>query len=553
MRTDQWSLLLALSVSLLTAACSSQKVRHSIKDYPKDVVTLDQGWDDDSRARFYHSPQGSPIMPYAWFIALEQPGSKAPFRDPAFLESFGLIHWGSSPTLNPDGLPVGLTRDQDIYRDDYEPKLGMNCGACHVGMMTVGGKKVLLDGAPSHFDMWSFMTALKNALQETATDKGKDGKFERFARAVLQKAGGQAPSASDVKHLKQRLDAVLREREDWASRNKPYRKPGPGRVDALNIILNQVTAKMLDRPGNAQMADAPVSYPFVWDAPYLDWVQYNGAVNNVGAGAIGRNVGQVLGVFGEASMVQALGYPNSVNVNHLVDLEETMKTLWAPRWQEMADRGILPPLSTQKVDKGRDVFAGTCAKCHQVIDSSTKRTPGSIKVTKVNAAAIGTDPAATRGFATRMVETGPLRNRKLNYYGGPHFGDSAYAADVLQHVTTGVMINDLTQHARTGFVARLVGGEIMATIRGWLGGDKGKQAREETPDVDTLAHLEDEMEDLKEGLEDRFEAEHPEAHCSADTRPQEYRARPLNGIWATGPYLHNGSVPTLADLLKPPH
>jgi hypothetical protein len=25
----------------------------------------------------------------------------------------------------------------------------------------------------------------------------------------------------------------------------------------------------------------------------------------------------------------------------------------------------------------------------------------------------------------------------------------------------------------------------------------------------------------------------------------------LQGIWATAPYLHNGSVPTLADLLKP--
>src|SRR5439155_20682065 len=30
-----------------------------------------------------------------------------------------------------------------------------------------------------------------------------------------------------------------------------------------------------------------------------------------------------------------------------------------------------------------------------------------------------------------------------------------------------------------------------------------------------------------------------------------YIARPLNGVWATAPYLHNGSVPTLDDLLKP--
>jgi len=31
----------------------------------------------------------------------------------------------------------------------------------------------------------------------------------------------------------------------------------------------------------------------------------------------------------------------------------------------------------------------------------------------------------------------------------------------------------------------------------------------------------------------------------------EYKARPLNGIWATAPYLHNGSVPTLVALLEP--
>ena len=30
-----------------------------------------------------------------------------------------------------------------------------------------------------------------------------------------------------------------------------------------------------------------------------------------------------------------------------------------------------------------------------------------------------------------------------------------------------------------------------------------------------------------------------------------YRPRPLNGIWATPPFLHNSSVPTLYDLLSP--
>ena len=32
-----------------------------------------------------------------------------------------------------------------------------------------------------------------------------------------------------------------------------------------------------------------------------------------------------------------------------------------------------------------------------------------------------------------------------------------------------------------------------------------------------------------------------------------YLAMPLDGVWLRAPYLHNGAVPTLADLLEPPH
>ena len=38
-----------------------------------------------------------------------------------------------------------------------------------------------------------------------------------------------------------------------------------------------------------------------------------------------------------------------------------------------------------------------------------------------------------------------------------------------------------------------------------------------------------------------------------DATPEKplYRARPLNGVWATAPYIHNGSVPSLYWMLKP--
>jgi hypothetical protein len=42
-----------------------------------------------------------------------------------------------------------------------------------------------------------------------------------------------------------------------------------------------------------------------------------------------------------------------------------------------------------------------------------------------------------------------------------------------------------------------------------------------------------------------FAADHP-----ADLEEHGYQAPPLDGVWATAPYLHNGSVPTLHALLK---
>ncbi len=41
------------------------------------------------------------------------------------------------------------------------------------------------------------------------------------------------------------------------------------------------------------------------------------------------------------------------------------------------------------------------------------------------------------------------------------------------------------------------------------------------------------------------------AYRSPDSPAIAYEARVLQGIWAAAPYLHNGAVPTLADLLKP--
>jgi len=46
--------------------------------------------------------------------------------------------------------------------------------------------------------------------------------------------------------------------------------------------------------------------------------------------------------------------------------------------------------------------------------------------------------------------------------------------------------------------------------------------------------------------------EGPPWHFNHFTKTQGYANQPLDGLWLRAPYLHNGSVPTLADLLTPP-
>jgi hypothetical protein len=40
-----------------------------------DAIHLDQGWTADDRAAYYALPQGSEVMPYTWFLALEDTGA----------------------------------------------------------------------------------------------------------------------------------------------------------------------------------------------------------------------------------------------------------------------------------------------------------------------------------------------------------------------------------------------------------------------------------------------------------------------------------------------
>ncbi len=541
------------------------------KAFAEEIITLEQGWDEPSRVIFYQTPQGSPIIPYDYFLALEQSDSASLFMDKAHLSSLGMLYWGKS-SLNPDGLPIGLTVDHDIH--GVETYLGMNCAACHVTEIKAGGKTALIDGGVSHFDFWSFMQELDLALKATA---GDDAKFDRFAMRVLK----DEADATSKAQLRARLRGVLREREAWQTHNTASAPPGPGRVDALNVILNQASAYMLGRDDNARLVDAPVSYPFLWDAPYLEYVQYNGVVPNKGSGALARNVGQVLGVFGQVSLIESTlpgGYASSVRVEHLYDLEQSLETLKSPRWSELAEKGAVPEINAELANAGQAIYAAECASCHVEIDRAERGDLASIKVPTFGLPEIGTDPAAATGFAARAVASGPLEGRKSGFVAGDPMCEYVHGNTVLAHITVGVIMHELSETygdvistsvdlVEDGLSAKMR--DAVQWVKSLFGYGEPAAAQEKVTDQQLIENMQTQgateaeiaaalkaRSDDKAALYDLMVSQGLEYHgkdaaCLETLQTAQYRARPLNGIWATGPFLHNGSVPSLMALLRP--
>ena len=141
------------------------------------------------------------------------------------------------------------------------------------------GTAITIDGGPTQADFQSFTEALDQALINTARDPDK---FARFASLVL----GQGADPTLLRTaLAKRITwnaALARLNGEPASRWQPI-KYGFGRLDAVGHIFNKVS--LIAMPDDAidqsvNPADAPVSYPFLWNVPQQDRVEWDGLASN---------------------------------------------------------------------------------------------------------------------------------------------------------------------------------------------------------------------------------------------------------------------------------
>jgi hypothetical protein len=489
-------------------------------------VWLEQQWTPQQRDWFHHADQGTQTfgIPYEWFIALEQPAlslaSPGLFSDTAYLDRYGFIP-AYADAGNSD-LPVGFAHGGRVEDASGEPlrnpqtnkdmtSLGLTCAACHTGRFTYQGRTVLVDGGPALTNIQKFQQAIGLAIIYTHLVPGR---FSRFADRVL------GPGATDDAKAKLRAQFmdVYKQVSDVHNLENSVKEhtveEGFTRLDALTRIGNTVFALDIDHHENFLGYSAPVHYPRIWNVSWFEWVQYNGSIQQ----PMTRNAGEALGVRATVNFPVAKDQlpTSSVRVDTIDELEQQLAGpepptvhnhftgLASPPWPDK----ILPPIDTQLAAKGAALYKSHCAGCHLPATS---------------------DPEFWSAPQWLAANPAGQRYLNLNMIDISHVGtDSAQASDMAQRTVA-----------------------LPATLG----------IKDQNGSVVTSDSFGDALRQLVTSVVNRWYDAHNTPSAQREKMngfrpdgvraPLAYKARPLNGIWATPPYLHNGSVPNLYALLSP--
>jgi hypothetical protein len=573
----------------------------------KEAHWLDQNWSTEDRHWFHHATQGTATfpVPYDWFIALEQPGihlftEPGLLKDSDYLERFGFLpspktihadeenlrRYGYSPSpdaktepapasvagLQPtpvenfDGLPVGFARLTGVINPgtgQREPdRIGLTCAACHAGSLRYKAVSLRFDGGPAMVNLKKLELATGLSVAYTLYVPGR---FKRFAARVL----GPDASKADRDELEQKLavigkflldqkklyDKTIAGKKTYDGKQQVDTEEGFGRLDALNRIGNQVfytdlvTAGLSGFEKNLHAQDAPVSFPPIWTVPWFLWAQYDASIEQ----PLIRNAGEALGVYALVNLSpdtppEAL-FRSSIAIENLARIEAMLRGpdlsdknpafggLQPPKWpSEIFPKEPAWKIDAAQVEKGRALYAAICVECHlgPVNDPafnklypeqsfwSSERWEANKKwldPVQKGAAGMGTDPGQANVLFTRKVEVpGFLNLQPTQVLGGcPNMPSSSTE---MPYSIALMMVVDVV--SRKWMKERPMTEADQKELRG---------PRRNCPN--------DEKEYHQKKPQDNANTQ-PEM----DEKPR-YRARPLNGVWATAPYLHNGSVPSL--------
>lgn len=532
-----------------------------------ETVYIEQNWDMAMSEKFHHISQGTNTLPIpaSWFMALEQPsgslltlpfGNRGKFIDSNYLLRFGFIESVVSEQ-NPNGLPIGfaITPNQNLAGIETQvDAIGFNCAACHTAHLVHGDTEYVIEGGPASSDLGLLTKALGAALGQTLISSKvplMKGRFNRFARNVLN---DDAFTDANIQRLGEDLQALVTHIASQPSKVEVVE--GFTRLDALNRIGNQVFALDPGRFENYEPINAPVNYPHIWTASWFNWVQYNGSIMS----PLVRNTGEAMGVAAHLNLIAPVAeqrFSSSIDVNDLWWIENSLSGdapypnrrfagLLAPQWPTS-----FPEIDRTRAARGAEIYQNICINCHlppldsdeiwndnhfspvsYFVDNVEHETPDSLlQLDLISLEQVGTDPAQANVLQHRTVNTAagvegnamgintevcaPAPALPPSPYNEPNYSKVLPAPLVNIPVSDGPMIS----------FGLALGALVQQVNNAWF-------------EQNYIAET------------DRAYYEEYRPNCLRVS--EGYKARPLNGIWATAPFLHNGSVPTLMDMVTPP-
>jgi hypothetical protein len=481
-----------LSLSLLCVASFFLPAPAIAQSTSDNVIYLNQAWSQDDREWYYHFSQGSAVISYDIFLNLEAAGGLDLFRSNANSAQYGLFPEAANQ-FNPDALPIGISKTtvatpvKGWPAGDYA---GLTCAACHEGEWNYKGKHVRIDGSTGNrIDILAYLRALDDALQATLSDSAK---FDRFAVRL----GAASPDAKDK--LRKRFGLDADRVHHYRTRTVvPATTWGPGRMDAIALIVNRLTADLPDILENWSTPNAPSKPPFLWNAPQGLWTQWRGVQQD----PIYRNMTETMGVYqpidlSSKSPAEGLFQSHSALLD-LQRVENQLARLAPPSWPE----DVFGKIDREKAKSGQALFVSLCSGCHNAWpytwSEPNKYGKRFVLVGLVPQTYVGTDPQQFRilrpfAITGQLADylPGELRGKDLLPTGDLYYGNS-----------------------------RMVLEAALAKLK-------------LTPEQEANIH----------GY-----------RVYPLPRPPEgvYKAAPRDGVWATPPFLHNGSVPNLYEMLLP--
>jgi hypothetical protein len=553
--------------------------------------TLDfpPGLDYEETEKLWHLAEGSEIYPTAWMMNLES--VKSIHKKSAFLdkldEKFGIIKDYNKAQENSPFDWVGLTAgwsDEDVDKQDIFlldgqkfsdlplvrtlkdgsksiAMSGVNCTFCHTGEVKFrddSGKiqKKVVEGAPSIIDVRGFFKDLYGSTVATMLDKKKLDIFlhkmgvknskevatqfsKRFKSelgvksslvTVLVKVLSHGPVLGKYLRNKKekkvaqllfdnravisrnfqelikisygldKVPSILAKRMDYLSvlgGQDPALEETPGgygRTDAFGRISNSVA-----RGDNPIPLTGMVSLPYMYQIKYKAMFHYNGNTNSV----IARNIGQSFGLGAVLRTPEERGlaqFDSTSNLHNLIKMEKLLYKIPVPRYQSYFGENSI---DKQKALRGCNTYIHKCMGCHEAKPDRVGPVDALVDYKVHSLKEIGTDETYIWNQAT------PINGKAFRE-----------------------VIFGFTDKVKEAYFEKYgVGSD---TVTKWANQDlRGKEIFRDTILGD-----------------DRFVGDSDMGYV-AIKKGKGYVAKNLSGIWATAPYLHNGSVPNIFELLLP--